>query len=45
MVDIMKKLILHGSVMENIDSDALMKEAREDHLLTASIKKYVDNAM
>ena len=42
---IMNKLISHVSVLENIDFDALMKEAREAHLLTASIKTYVDNAM
>ena len=45
MGDIMKKLISHGAVMKNLDVDALMKEAREAHLLTASIKTYVDNAM
>ena len=42
---IMNKLISHVSVLENIDFDALMKEAREAYLLTASIKLSVDNAM
>ena len=48
MVDIMKKLISHGAVLENIDVDALMKELNiyiEPNLLTASIKTSVDNAM
>ena len=41
----MKKLISNGAVLENIDVDALTKEDREAHLLTASIKTYVENAM
>ena len=45
MRDITKKLIFHGAVLENIDDDALMKEAREAHLLTASIRSSVDNDM
>ena len=45
MVYIMKMLISHGEVMENLDVDALIKESREAHLLTASIKTSVDNDM
>ena len=45
MGDITKKLILHGAVLENLDVEALMKESRESHLLTASIKTSVDNDM
>ena len=45
MGDITKKLILHGAVLENLDVEALMKESRESHLLTASIKTSVENDM
>ena len=45
MGDIMKKLVLHESVLDNLDLDSLMKEARETHLLTVNIKTYVDDAM
>ena len=45
MGDIMKKLVLHGAVLDNIDLNWLMKEAREAHLLTLDIKTYVDDAM
>ena len=45
MGDIMKKLILHGSVLDNIDLDLLMKEAREAHLLTVNTKTSMDDAM
>ena len=45
MGDITKKLILHGVVLENLDVDTLMKESREAHLMTASIKTSVDNDM
>ena len=38
MGDITKKLILHGSVLDNIDLDLLMKEAREANLLTLNMK-------
>ena len=41
----MKKLVLHESVLDNLDLDSLMKEARETHLLTVNIKTYVDDAM
>ena len=45
MGDITKKLILHGAVLENLDVEALMKESREAHLMTASIKTSVENDM
>ena len=45
MGDIMKKLVSHGSVMDNIDLDYLMKEAREAHLLTLNIKTSMDDDM
>ena len=45
MVDIMKKLIPHGAVLENIDLDFLAKEAIEAHLLTLNTKTSVDEAM
>ena len=38
MGEIMKKLVSHGAVMNNLDLDSLMKEAREAHLLTVNIK-------
>ena len=38
MGDIMNKLVSHGAVMDNIDLDSLMKEARDAHLLTVNIK-------
>ena len=43
--DIMKKLISHGAVLENMDVEALTKEAREAHLTTARIQTSVENAM
>ena len=45
MGDIIKKLIYHQIVLKNVDVDALMKEAREAHLLTASIKTSMEDAM
>ena len=42
---ITEKLILHGAVLEKLDVDALMKEAREANLQSASIKISVDNYM
>ena len=41
----MKKLVSHGAVLDNLDLDLLMKEAREAHLLTADIKNTVDGDM
>ena len=38
MGDIMNNLVSHGSVLDNLDLDSLMKEAREAHLLTVDIK-------
>ena len=38
MGDIMKKLVSHGAVLDNLDLDSLMREAREAHLLTVNIK-------
>ena len=38
MEGIMNKLISHGSFLDNLDIDTLMKEAREAHLLTLNIK-------
>ena len=35
---IMIKLISHGEVLENLDLELLMKEAKEAHILTANIK-------
>ena len=43
--DITKKLISHGSVLENLDLDFLIKEDKEAHLLTVNIKTSVDDAM
>ena len=43
MGDIMKNLISHGAVLENLDLDLLMKEAMEAHLLTVNIETYVDD--
>ena len=37
MGDIMKKLVSHGAVMNNLDLDSLIKEARKAHLLTVNI--------
>ena len=34
----MKKLVSHGAVLDNLDLNLLMKEAREAHLLTVNIK-------
>ena len=45
MVDIMKKLISRGSVLDNIDLDLLMKEVREAHLLLVNTKTSMDDAM
>ena len=45
MGDIMKKLISYGEILDNIDLDLIMNEAREAHLLTVKIKNYVDDAM
>ena len=36
--DIMKKLVSHGVVLDNLDLDSLMKESREAHILTVNIK-------
>ena len=41
----MKKLVSHGSVLDNTELDSLMKEAREIHIMTANIKTSVDDAM
>ena len=41
----MKKLISHGAVLKNINIDALIKEAREEQMLNASIKVYMANGM
>ena len=35
---IMKKLVSHGAVLDNLDLDLLMKEARESHISTVNIK-------
>ena len=45
MGDIMKKLVSHGTVLENIDLYSIMKEARDSHLLTMLIKTSVDDSM
>ena len=45
MGDIMKKLVSHGAVLDNLDLDLLMKEDREAHLLTVNINISVDDAM
>ena len=45
MVDIMKKLVSHGAVLDNLDLDFPMKEAKEAHILTANIQTSVDDAM
>ena len=39
----MKKLVSHGAVMDIIDLDSLMKEAREAHILTVNIINSVDD--
>ena len=41
----MKKLVSHEAVLDNLDLDFIMKEAREAHLLTVNIKSSVDDAM
>ena len=41
----MKKLVSHGSVLDNLYLDLLMKEAREAHILNVNIKTSVENAM
>ena len=41
----MKNLVSHGEVLDNLDLDLLMKEAREAHLLTVNIKTSVEDAM
>ena len=38
-------MLSHGEVLDNLDLDSLMKEAREAHLLTVNIKTSVDDAM
>ena len=43
--DIMKKLVSHGAVLDNLCLDFLMKEAREAHLLNVNIKTSVNDAM
>ena len=43
--DIMKRLVSHGAVLDNLDLNLLMKEAMEAHLLTVNIKTSVDDAM
>ena len=45
MGDIMKNLVSHGAVLDNLDLDSLMKEAREAYLLTVNIKTSVDDSM
>ena len=45
MGDIIKKLVSHGAVLDNLDLDYLMKEASEAHLLTVNIKNSVDDSM
>ena len=45
MGDIMKKLVSHGTALENIDLYSIMKEARDSHLLTMLIKTSVDDSM
>ena len=39
----MKKLVLHGAVLDRLDLDLLMKEARDAHLPTVNIKTSVDD--
>ena len=41
----MKRLVSHEAMLDNLDLDLLIKEAREAHLLTVNIKKSVDDAM
>ena len=41
----MKKLVSHEAVLDNLDLDLLIKEAREAHLLISNIKTPVDDAM
>ena len=41
----MKKLMIHGGVMDNLDLNFLMKEARESRLITVNIKTSMDDAM
>ena len=43
--DIIKKLVSHGAVLDNLDLDSLMKEAREAYLLNVNIKTSVDDSM
>ena len=45
MGDITKSLVSHGLVLDNLNLDSLMKEAREADLITVNIKTYVDDAM
>ena len=45
MGDIMKKLISHVAVLDNLDIGALMKESRDAHLLIVNIKSSVDDAI
>ena len=45
MGDMMKKLVSHGGVLDNLELNSLTKEARDTHLLTVNIKTSVDDAM
>ena len=45
MGNITEKLIIYGAVLEKLNVDGIMKEAREAHLITASIRKPVENSM
>ena len=45
MRDIMKKLVSHRAVLDNLDLDSLIQEARESRLLIVNIKTSVDDAM
>ena len=41
----MKRLVSHEAMLDNLDLDFLMKEAREAHLLNVNIKTSVNDAM
>ena len=43
--DIMEKLVSHGTVLDNLDLESLMKKAREARILTMNIKTSVGDAM
>ena len=45
MGDTMKKLFSHGAVLDNLDLDLLMKEARVAHLLELNTKTILHEAM